>query len=72
MIFNGMQVKIVDYPFESETNIPKRRSKKKRTQKKFNKKYGFLKKIDYKILVYDNTIICHSKTLEKILKQIDD
>lgn len=33
-----MQVKIVDYPFESETNIPKRRSKKKRTQKKFNKK----------------------------------
>lgn len=70
MLFNGLEVITVDNIFEKSTNIPKRRSKKKRTQKKFNKKYGFVKVINTECLIFENKIICHSKVLDKIQNAI--
>lgn len=71
MFFNGLEVIVADHLFEITTSIPKRKSKKKRTQKKFNKKYGFIKKINYYSYIVDNKMFCHSKVLDKIMNEIN-
>lgn len=62
----GYKVVTLDYLFEKPSNIPKRKSKKKRIQKKLIKKYGYSKKIDYKFILCGDVIYCHSKMLDKI------
>ena len=66
-LLSGMPVITIDYLFEKET-IPKKRHKKKRVQKKWIKRYGYTKHIDYKILITDNKIYCHSKAVERLEK----
>ena len=66
-LLGGMPVITIDYLFEKET-IPKKRHKKKRIQKKWIKRYGYTKHIDYKILITDNKIYCHSKAVERLEK----
>lgn len=68
-MINGMRVVTIDQLFERET-IPKRTNKKKRIQKKWNKKYGYTKKIDYNFIVCGDTIYCHTKTLKRLEKQM--
>ena len=65
-ILTGVSVATLDHLFESSTNIPKRKSKKKRIQKKLIRKYGYSNKIDYSILFIDNKLVCHSRTLKRI------
>ena len=65
-VLNGLPVETIDHVFESCTNIPKRKSKKKRIQKRLIKKYGYSKKVDYSILFIDNKLVCHSRAAERI------
>lgn len=71
MIFNGLEIITADHLFETSTSTPKRRSKKKRTQKKFNKKYGFIRKINYNSYIIGNKMYCHSRVLDKLTKEIN-
>ena len=64
-LLSGIPVIVTDYLFEKET-IPKKRHKKKRIQKKWIKKYGYTKHVDYRVLIMDNKIYCHSKTVKRL------
>ena len=68
-LLSGMAVIVKDDLFEKET-IPKKRHRKKRIQKKWIKKYGYTKHIDYRVLIMDNKIYCHSKAIKRLQKLI--
>ena len=63
---SGLPIVKIDHLFESNTNIPKRKSKNKRIQKKLIRKYGYSKKVNYSILFIDNKLVCHSRALKRI------
>lgn len=54
--------------------LPKRRSKSKRIQKKWNKKYGYnyIPIPDDQVYIFDGKCIGHPKTLKKIIKRINE
>ena len=68
-LLSGMPVIVTDYLFEKET-IPKKRHKKKRIQKKWIKKYGYTKHINYRVLIMDNKMYCHSKAIKRLQELI--
>lgn len=49
-------------------NVPKRKHKKKRIQKKWIKRYGYKTIPDPKLYVYDGKIIAHPDTVERVVK----
>ena len=65
-ILNGMRV-VTNDSFFTVGRVQKRTHKKKRINKKWRKKYGYVDKISYTVLIHNNTIYCHSKTLERIM-----
>ena len=69
-MLNGLDVIVINHMFEKSTNIPRRRSKKKRIQKKLIKKYGYIKKIDTRCIIFEDKMFCHLKTLDKIKNEI--
>lgn len=70
-MFNLLELELVESSMMiKDIKIPKRRHKSKRIQKKWNKIYGFKSILipDPEVYVFQNKIIGHPKTLEKIEK----
>ncbi|WP_346961277.1 hypothetical protein [Clostridium sp.] len=68
--FNGMQVVENKLFTKGSIQVPKRKHKKKRIQKKWMKKYGY-RNIPIPmddVYILNNTIYGHPKTIKKILK----
>lgn len=69
---NGLQVIENKYMISGHQKYPVRKSKSKRIQKKFNKKYGFRYRdiADKRVYISDGKLIGHPKTIKKLLEKI--
>lgn len=71
---NGLQIIENKYMVSGHERRPVKKSKSKRIQKKFNKKYGFkyYEIADKKVYIFENKLIGHPKTIKKLLKTINN
>lgn len=65
----GMNVIVNDSIFPPKY-IQKRRNKRKRINKKYLKKYGYVRVDTRKAAVYDGSLVCNSYTYNKLIKEM--
>lgn len=70
---NGMQLVGSKVLTKGYSEIPKKRNKSKRIQKKWNKKYGYnsIPIPDTQLYFFDGKLIGHPVTIKKVLKVIN-
>jgi len=68
--YNGIPLINSRKLIKGHTNIPRRKNKSKRIQKKWIKKYGFLEIPDPQIYFIDGKIIGHPVTIKKLIKEV--
>lgn len=71
MILKGMKLVECD-SLVITSDIPSRRNKSKRIQKKWIKKYGYKKIPDPNIYVTGTKLMAHPKIIKLIMKEIND
>lgn len=68
--YNGIPLIENRILIKGHSNIPRRKNKSKRIQKKWVKKYGFLEIPDSQIYLIGGKIIGHPLTIRKLIKGV--
>lgn len=71
MYYNGIPLIESKAMVKGISDIPKRKNKSKRIQKKWIKKYGYLSIPDTNIYFFDGKFIGHPLIVKKIIKAIN-
>lgn len=70
MIYNGMPLIESNILTKGISNVPKRRNKNKRIQKKLIKKYGYVPIPDPNVYILEGRVIGHPLTINKLKRKL--